>query len=316
MKNKKLFWIYVLSASIYFTQGIEGIPGLALFKYMKEKLHFSPSTVMYLGSLISIAWLIKPVFGYFIDNYFKKKSWIFISLIGSLLICFYLGLSPFIPLFILIPLLMLGNINSALRDVSCDAVMCVEGKEANECDSIQSIQWISITISSIIVGLLGGWIADHSTYKIGYLCLLPIYLIIMLIVSKYRTTVPQKRTVDCYDCKFAVDCTDKTNLIRDCFQPRNKISFIQSILSYKELFTNKQFLLGCAFIFIYQFAPGFGTPLQFIEVDKFKWSYTYIGIINAIASALSILGAILYYNFSKKINNGKITIRIPIIKIK
>jgi len=78
MKKNKLLWIYVLSASIYFVQGIEGIPGLALFKYMKEKLHFSPSTIMYLGCLISVAWLIKPIFGYVIDNYFNKKKWIFI----------------------------------------------------------------------------------------------------------------------------------------------------------------------------------------------------------------------------------------------
>ena len=303
MKKNKLLWIYVLSASIYFVQGIEGIPGLALFKYMKEKLHFSPSTIMYLGCLISVAWLIKPIFGYVIDNYFNKKKWIFISLIGSLLICFYLGLSPFLPLFILVPLLMLGNINSALRDVSCDGIMCVEGKEANECDSIQSIQWISITVASIIVGLLGGWIADHSTYKIGYLCLLPIYLAIMLIVSKYRTTVPKHRTIpDCYNCKFALDCTDKSNLVRDCFEKRIKPTFIQSILSYKELFTNKQFLLGCAFIFIYQFAPGFGTPLQFIEIDKFKWSYTFMGTIGAISSGLGILGAIVYYKVSKQID--------------
>lgn len=70
-KDNKLFWIYVLSASIYFVQGIEGIPNLALFAYLKEKLHLDPSTIMYLGSIIGISWLIKPLWGYLCDNGIK-----------------------------------------------------------------------------------------------------------------------------------------------------------------------------------------------------------------------------------------------------
>ena len=58
--NKKLFWIYILSSSIYFTQGIEGLPGLALFLYLKEKLGFAPEKVMLIGSITGIAWIIKP----------------------------------------------------------------------------------------------------------------------------------------------------------------------------------------------------------------------------------------------------------------
>jgi predicted MFS family arabinose efflux permease len=80
---------------------------------------------------------------------------------------------------------------------------------------------------------------------------------------------------------------------------------LETICSYKELFTNKQFLLGAAFLFIYNFAPGFGTPLMFIQRDVFHWSGTFMGLISAISSGLGIIGAILYFKYSKKINVKK-----------
>jgi len=288
--NNKLFWIYILSASVYFTQGIEGLPGLSLFFYLKEKLHLSPSTIMYLSAITGIAWLIKPIQGFLCDNYLSKKTWIILSLSGSVLISFYLGLIAFLPLTILIVLMALGSFNATIRDVANDGIMCVEGKEAGECGSIQAIQWTAITFAGIITGLAGGYIADHYSYKVGYLALIPIYLIIMGIVLRYKSSAKKS--------------TQKPPTL------------IQSILSYKELFTNKPFLFACLFIFLYNFAPGFGTPLMFIERDSFHWSGTFMGILGAITSIVSISGSILYFKFGKKIINGTIKIKIPIIKFK
>jgi len=276
--NKKLMWIYLLSGTIYFTQGIEGLPGLSLFFYLKETLHLDVSSIMYLSLITSIAWGIKPLYGYMIDNYLTKKKWILISLIGSLLICLYLGLSSFIILPILIIMMSTMSLTTAVRDVANDGIMCVEGKETDNCDRIQTVQWTAITIASVIVSLGGGYIADHFNYKVAYLFLIPIYFIIMSIVFKYRTNVPQNRV---------------------------RIPILQSILSYKELFTNKQFLLGAAFLFVYNFAPGFGTPLMFIQRDVFHWSGTFMGMISAISSGLGIVGAVLYFKYSKKINVKK-----------
>lgn len=295
--NNKLLWIYILSASVYFTQGIEGLPGLSLFFYLKEKLHLSPSTIMYLSTITGIAWLIKPIQGFLCDNYLSKKTWIILSLLGSILISFYLGLIAFLPLTILIALMALGSFNATIRDVANDGIMCVEGKEAGECGSIQAIQWTSITFAGIITGLVGGYIADHYSYKVSYLALIPIYLIIMGIVLKYRTTVSKNSTSNC-------PCPEAGFMCEHC-DPDEKPSFLQSIYSYKELFTNKPFLFACLFIFLYNFAPGFGTPLMFIERDSFHWSGTFMGILGAITSIVSIGGSILYFKFGKKLNVRK-----------
>ena len=304
MKNKKLFWIYLISSITYFLQGIEGLPGLSFFAYLKDLLGFAPEKIMWISSIITIPWIIKPLEGFFIDNYFTKKTWILLSLFGSISVSLFFGLSPFLAIPLIIAMMMVGNFNTAFRDISCDGLMCVEGKENNKCDKIQTVQWISITIAGIIVGLAGGWIADHSTYKIGFLCLIPIYLIASLIVSKYDTVVPKNRT--CKSCKefekYNVTCMESDKTVCGNY---SKTSLWDNILSYRELFTDRKFLFACLFIFLYNFSPSFGTPLQFIERDQFGWSWQFMGILGAITSGISILGAVIYFKISSKINVKK-----------
>jgi predicted MFS family arabinose efflux permease len=275
--TKKNFWIYLLSGAVYFTQGIEGLPGMSLFFYLKETLHFDASTIMYIGSIAGIAWLVKPIWGYLCDNFLTKKLWTILSLLGSIIIASYFGLSNLLTLPLLIGLIALANWNAAVRDVANDGIMCVEGKEANACDKIQALQWTAITIASIIVGLAGGYIADHFSYKVGYLCLIPIYLIIIGIVSRYKSS----------------------NTIRETQISQKPLA---TLISYKALFTDKRFLIACIFLFLYKYSPSFGTPLSFIERDVFKWSGQYMGTLGAIISCFEIVGSIIFFKICKKIN--------------
>ena len=146
--DKKLLWLYILSASIYAMQGFEGLPGTAMFAYLKEHLHLTPEKIMYMGSIMSIPWLIKPIFGYFIDQYLSKKIWILLSLIGSIATSLCFGLSPFLSIPFIIIISLLGNYFTATRDISNDGLACIEGKENNTCDIFQNVQWTSRTTQS------------------------------------------------------------------------------------------------------------------------------------------------------------------------
>ena len=124
-KKKNLFWLFALSSIVYFTQGIEGLPSQGLFYYLKETLNFSPEKIMVIGSITTIAWMVKPVIGYVIDNFFNRKAWIFISLILDIITVLFLGLNS-LPIFMLVSLISLNSTNSAFRDVAVDGIMCVE----------------------------------------------------------------------------------------------------------------------------------------------------------------------------------------------
>ncbi|MFA5300429.1 MAG: MFS transporter, partial [Lutibacter sp.] len=274
--NKKIFWIYALSSAVYFGQGIEGLPFLSFFFYLKETLHLDESRIMFLSSWVTLAWLVKPLFGYLIDSsYYSKKVWILGSLIGSLLFALVLGLIAYLPLVWLIIFMGLANANAATRDVAVDGLMSCEGKKAKITGKIQSLQWSFLTFASILTGFLGGYVAEHWKYQIGYLILIPIYLIIIAIVAQYKA---QK-------------------VVR-----KSSIYLLQTL---KELFTDKRLLLVCLFIFLYKFSPAFGTPLTFIMRDNFHWTKQWLGILDTMGAGIGLIGAFLYFHYSKRLNLHK-----------
>jgi MFS family permease len=185
--NRRLFWIYALSSSVYFTQGIEGLPSQGLFYYLKETLGFSPEKIMVIGSFTTSAWLVKPVIGYIIDNFFNKRAWVFISLTFDIITVIVIG-SISLPIAFLVGLLIFNSANTAFRDVAVDGIMCVEGKKDNTTGKIQSIQWTAISVSGLITGIAGGYIAQVSGYKLAFLCLVPIYILVGVAAAFYTET--------------------------------------------------------------------------------------------------------------------------------
>lgn len=270
--NKKLFWVFVLSSSVYFTQGIEALPSQGLFYYLKETLLFSPQKIMVISSIPVFAWLIKPLIGYLIDNLLTKRAWVFVSLGLDIILVLALGLIQ-MPLVILILILVINSADAAFRDVAIDGIMCVEGKKHNATGRIQSVQWIALSVAGIITGVGGGYLAEVWGYKGAFLCLIPIYILVALPTYFYRETI-----------------------VREA-KARTKLG-----VDLKKLFGNKQLLIVGLFIFLYKYSPSFGTPLFFIQRDTFKWGKVWIGFLSTAGTVFGIIGSILYYKFSQKIN--------------
>jgi len=273
--NKKLFWVFTLSSAVYFTQGIEGLPSQGLFYYLKETLNFSPEKIMFIGSITISAWLVKPVIGYAIDNFFNKKAWIFLALLLDIISVLFLGLMQ-LPLIILVTMIILNSTDTAFRDVAVDGIMCIEGKKYNATGRIQSIQWISISVAGLITGIGGGYVAEKWGYKGAFLSLIPIYLLVGIPAYFYKEDSPTKNKTP-------------TTLFLDL----------------KKLFANKQLLIIGLFIFLYKYSPSFGTPLFFIQRDTFKWGKIWIGALGTISTAFGIIGSLVYYKVSRKINIKK-----------
>jgi MFS family permease len=270
-RQKTLKYVLYLSALVYFGQGIESLP-YQPFKFYLKNLGWTPSKVMFVGSLLTLAWLIKPVIGYLVDRFASKKLWVLSSALTSCVISCLIGTIN-LPLGLILLLMGVANWNAAVRDVAVDGLMCVTGKESQATGAIQSAQWIAVTFAGVLVGFSGGWIADHLTFKNAFLILAPFYLLLCFYILKFGKEKPKE--------------------------------VLPTLSKYKELFTNKRFLGACLFLFLYMFSPSFGTPLYYIETDKFKWSQTFIGTIASIGAICSIIGAVIYYKISKIINVKK-----------
>lgn len=275
--NSKVKLVFGLSILTYFLQGIEGMPSQALFVFMKTKLGMPPQAIMWFGTFIGIAWVIKPLIGYLIDRFFGKKWWYFTAVLLSIGTCAILAKLS-LPVVFLGVMLALLSTAASIRDISVDGIAVCEGKARNICDKLQSVQWIAVTFGGLLVGIGGGFIAQYLPYQVGFLVLIPLYAIAGGLILKYKGSLEK------------------------C---------IPSLGDVRKLFLNKRFVLTCIFIFLYKYSPSFGTPLSFIIRDKFHWSEMFIGMLGTITAIISIMGALIYYRVTKKVEPKKwITISI------
>lgn len=273
----KLRWFFILSAMVYFLQGIEGLPGLAVSLWLKETIHLKDFELQRLMSYATLAWLIKPLWGYLSDTYLTKGTWITMSVLAGILLCTALAVFNYSgSLWILIAVMAVLNWTMAVRDVSNDGIACVEGKRTGTTGKFQSIQWGSVTFAGLLATLAGGWVATHSTFQMGYLAMIPIL--------------------------FAALCVLK-------FVPFTKYEHDGSIrlADYKKLL-RKDFLIVCLFILVFNTAPSFGAPLFYKQRDVFKWSPMMIAYLGVFGSVLNLVGAWVYFKYHKRLPIRKIII--------
>ena len=230
---------------------------------------------MVISSISTFAWLIKPLIGYCIDRFLNKRLWIIIAVALDIILSFIMGLAQ-LPLLLLITFLMINSTNAAFRDVAVDGIMCVEGKVYQATGKIQSIQWASISVAGLLTGIGGGIIAEKWGYKEAFLFLIPVYCLVGITAFFFKEHPAQAANKD-------------KRLLTDM----------------KRLFSDKKLLVVCLFIFLYRYSPSFGTPLAFIQRDIFKWNKIWIGALATIATIFSIIGSLLYYRFSQRINLKK-----------
>ena len=277
MKNKNILYLYLLIGGVFGIQSLEGLPGSAISFYFKETLHLNASAMMYISAIISLVWFVKFIWGYLLDNIATPKFWMILSVLISLGTSLYFGLNQVIVLPLLVGMMLFNSWAEALRSTGAGGLTCSEGKCYDNTGKLQSIREGSQIAIGILTGVAGGAIAQYTSYHFGFLCLIPFYLTLLLIVCLYKPTE----------------------------KIRTKSSFVDTVKSYKEVFMNKQFLWICLILFLYNFNPSFGTPLWFKMRDEFHFSKMFFGILDSLSATTALLGVAFYFKYSKKLDLKK-----------
>jgi len=74
----------------------------------------------------------------------------------------------------------------------------------------------------------------------------------------------------------------------------NRVEMQRTFQSIVAALKSTKLYVVALFLFLYSFAPGFGTPLYYFMTDDLKFSQSYIGILGSIASAGWIVGALAH----------------------
>jgi MFS family permease len=267
----------VLFAVVYFSQGMWYLPNQTITIVFKE-LGMSAGQVATFFSMAVVPWLLKPVYGLLSDFVpvfgYRRRSY-FIG--GAALACLaavavvVVGGSGYWSLAIFFTMMGFGL---AFTDVVTDAVMVENGRKLNLTGAFQSVQWAAIYSASILVGLIGGHLAESRNV---------------------RTTFAIAAIFP------AVTCLVATAFVHDKRATLDAVALRSTWQAVVVASRSRTVWLIATFIFLFNFSPSFGPAFTYYQTDVLKFSQRFIGVLAAVQAVGFVIGAFIYAPLSKKV---------------
>lgn len=266
----------VIFAVVYFAQGMWYLPNLSITFLLKEKMGLSAAQTAAFFSITVIPWLIKPVYGLisdFVPLFGRRRKSYFLLTTGlSAATGFFLsslGMYTYWKVAIFFTLMGLGL---AFTDVLTDALMVENGQRLGLTGPFQAVQWAAISVASMLVGIGGGWLAQHAPLSVTFLTAAFFPLI---------------------SFTMAIWC------VRDPQVKAGERQFRETWLAIRGAIRSRPLWIVAGFIFFYNFSPSFGPALVYYSTDVLHFSKIFLGGLDSLTYASGIVGAALYFAYSK-----------------
>lgn len=263
-------------AIVYFAQGMWYLPNLSITFLLKDNFGLSAAQTATFFSITVIPWLIKPVYGLisdFVPLFGQRRKSYFILTSGIAaamgLTLTLMGSYSYWGVAIVFTLMGLGL---AFTDVLTDALMVENGQRLGLTGPFQAVQWAAISCASILVGIGGGWLAEHKYLSVTFL-IATVFPVMTLAMAIFLIAEPR------------VDASERR------FQETRQA--IRAAIGSRTLW------IVAGFIFFYNFSPSFGPALVYYATDKLHFSKIFLGTLDSLSYASGIVGTALYFAFSK-----------------
>lgn len=241
--------------------------------YFLKVTGWTPVEVTAYLAVLNFPWIIKPVFGLVSDFVplfgYRRKSYLIVASVCAVGAYGWIARLSEPGEFAL--LLVLTSYAMATASTLCGALLAENGQSFRLSSRFVSQQWLWFYIAIMASSFAGGALIEHLRplsalqAAAGIAAVAPVAMVLASIFLLTETKVTVSRQE-----------------MRLTFQ-----SLVSAATSAKLHFV-------ALFLFLYAFAPGFGTPLYYFMTDELKFSQAYIGILGSIASAGWIAGALVH----------------------
>jgi predicted MFS family arabinose efflux permease len=283
----------LLFGVVYFAQGMWYLPNQSIAIVLKDR-GLSAGQVADFFLITMVPWLIKPVYGLlsdFVPLFGRRRQSYFLLMCGlaattGLLLAWgdpiangdiqtitIFGVSQFT--FVAgVGLFTVMALGLAFTDVLTDAMMVETGRPRGLTGAFQSVQWACITVASVVVGELGGYLAEHRSLRLAFL-LAACFPIISQLMALTIVREPAAR----FDRAAVAETW----------------SAIRTALREREIW------LVAGFIFFFWFSPSFGPAFLYYQTDTLKFTQQFIGRLAALGALSGVAGAVLYAPLSRRV---------------
>lgn len=267
----------VLFGIVYFAQGMWYLPNQTITISLKDG-GLSAGQVAGFFAITTVPWLIKPVYGLLSDFVplfgYHRKSYLVLTSATAATAGLLLGLTGDHAYWRMATFLTLMALGLAFTDVLVDALMVENGKPMGLTGAFQSVQWGAITTASILVGELGGYLAENRRLHAAFFLAACFPLVSFLMAAFFVRDAPARADREAFATTWAA--------IRDALRER------------------KVWVVG-GFIFFWTFSPSFGPAMLYYQTDVLHFSQQFIGHLAALAAVAGVVGAFIYAPLSRRV---------------
>jgi MFS family permease len=274
--------LLVFFATVYAVQGVaEPKAGLAtqpIFFLLKDEMRLGAAETATFLALIGLAWNVKPLYGLLSDLVplfgYRRRSYLLVTTAMAALGWLALGLLPAYPWGLTLAILLLTGLGLAFTDVLCDAVMVEEGKARGLTARFQSTQWAAVYGASLLAGIGGGYLSAHVSYSRAFL-LVALFPVLSFAASAWAVRDPRTRF--------------------------DRATVRETVAALRVGIRSGPLWRAAAFIFLWNFSPSFGVPLEYHMVDVLGITKIQLGVLASLASGSAMLGAIVFGRYAARL---------------
>jgi len=265
----------VLFGIVYFAQGMAYLPDQTVTIVLKKR-GLSASQVAGFHWIVTIPWLIKPVYGLVSDFLplfgSRRRNYLFLTSGTAAAAAITLALLPLHPYWTLAALVTLFWLGIGFTDVLTDALMVENGKPLGLTGAFQSVQWGFINAALLVVGVGGGWLAERRALG-GAFGLVACFPIIALLMAAF--------------------------VVREARVRRDREAFLRTWAAIREALRERDVWIVTGFILFWTFSPSFGPAFLYYQTDLLHFSQQFIGFLASLGAGASIIGAFIYAPISR-----------------
>jgi len=281
----------VLFGVVYFAQGMWYLPNQTITIVLKDR-GLSASQVADLTLITIVPWFIKPLYGLLSDfvPLFGRRRQSYFLLTSALAGCAGLLLAwgnwiatgeiwtfdVFGFTFTLVEgvaLFTLMALGLAFTDVLTDAMMVESGRPLGLTGAFQSVQWACITLASVLVGEIGGQLAETRSLRAAFLLAA---------------------------CFPLMSLSMGVSFVRETPARANRAAFVETWHAIRATLRGREIWVVAGFIFFFWFSPSFGPAFLYYQTDTLKFSQRFIGRLAALGAVSQVVGAVFYAPLSRR----------------
>jgi predicted MFS family arabinose efflux permease len=280
--------LIALFALAYFAQGLSQAGGLInqpLNYYLKTGLGLSASDISEYLAILTIPWVVKPIYGLISDYIplfgYRRRTWLMlVNLIAATGFLWLIGLKD---VGTIVMALVLTAFGTAFSDVIIDALVVENGNRTGQTARFQGMQWIAFRVASILTALTGGYLASlfEPATALHLAATITMLAPIAVLTMAYLVVREEPAQMDLAELRATT---------------RSTLAAIKSPI----------LRISAAFLVIWCFSPAFGTPMYYHMVDVLHFDQKFIGQLMALTSVGGLIGAIL---FTKLLANKSVSFR-------